>query len=509
MSKTITQTIGARNAFQLIVEWDELSTSVTNNTSKVKIISAKVKKINNTAHPYRQAGADGKLYVNGTQVGSTYTGGYNLVDDNAVATIFTNVESGAITHNSDGSKSVVIKFAFDGKLDDWYPKGTLEQTVTLTKIARADSFTLPETEFTLGEYYRVSLESTNLPYHKGTIIYNGVSNSTSITDNSTFNTRALIDVFAKLFPSDKQSVSATYRLYSYTSRTGAAVGYTETGITLVMPSSEAPTFTAQVEPYSWLPLAQAYAQETGRYLANVTGARLTISDITAKHGADYVRGRLTVNSGSTQEMTTYDATRNKASYVLNSGTLKSSGDKTLIAQVDDSRGLSGTQYIPITVSAWSRPSVTFDFTRDDNSVSITNISAVHGSLDPVEGVTFATPSLKLYYKAQGSSSEETEIDVGTSATSHTVSGLSKKTVYDFRMVLTDILGDVAEVSWTVKSAQIDLHMKDAHIRMGSYVDETKGPSFECDWDAYFGGDHFYIKDANGNYIDILSKLRNL
>ena len=255
-----------------------------------------------------------------------------------------------------------------------------------------------------------------------------------------------------------------------------------------------------------MPIAKAYCDATGRYIQNVTGARLNITSAAARNGATLAKAELVLS-----DWTPVVKSGNSATYHIDSGIFtKDLFTRTLNAKVTDSRGLyTQTAYTNnLSIIQWARPSVTYEYERTDNSVVITNIAAVVGTLPAVEGVTFATPTLKLYYKAHGSSSE-TEVNIDLSTTSYTVTGLQKKNMYDFRWVVTDILGDSREYRFSVNSAQVDMHMKDAHIRFGTYVDDNKPNSFECDWSVYFGGDHFYIKDGNGNYIDILSKLRNL
>lgn len=254
---------------------------------------------------------------------------------------------------------------------------------------------------------------------------------------------------------------------------------------------------------------QLFARVTnaqGQYNATVAKASLGISEW---------NGNVT-KTGTSEE------------YNIFSGMFTIEGDERIPSvTLTDSRGLSSTTNgMKICVRKWDRTSVSVsNITRGDNSVSF-DISKIYmrsfnkadGTTINLEGLTIpspglVTPTLEVRYKASGSDSYTILSGVNISDDSVIIPGLNKQRAYDIRVILTDYIGDSTTYDFVVTSAQTDVHMRNAHIRFGGYINAEgnplkEDPCFDCDWNAFFAKG-IYIKDSNGDWYDIVPILQGL
>ena len=123
--------------FNLKVEYS-ISQSVSGNYSDVTA-TGYVKRNNSSYRPYNSS-SSASLTINGTS--KSYTGSYDLRSD-GYKTITSNTVR--VYHNNDGTKSITISFSFNGKLSNYYPNGSISQTITLPSIPRqANISTAPD-----------------------------------------------------------------------------------------------------------------------------------------------------------------------------------------------------------------------------------------------------------------------------------------------------------------------------------------------------------------------------
>lgn len=123
--------------FNLKVEYS-ISQSVSGNYSDVTA-TGYVKRNKSSYYPYNSS-SSASLTINGTS--KSYTGSYDLRSD-GYKTITSNTVR--VYHNNDGKKSITISFSFNGKLSNYYPNGSISQTVTLPSIPRqANISTAPD-----------------------------------------------------------------------------------------------------------------------------------------------------------------------------------------------------------------------------------------------------------------------------------------------------------------------------------------------------------------------------
>lgn len=507
----------SNNAFKLQVNWHETNVDNANNKSTVVVDSAKVIKVLSSS-PFNSSCAT-KLTINGTSF--SYSGAYSL-DGASEITVFSN-KSVVVPHNADGTKSISISFSFDGLLQNWYPNGSVSKTVSLTPIPRADDFSIASS-LTLGTATTITISTNYLPNHKISFQYGGKTDTSVMhgNDERTFSATPSSS-FASTFPSTSKSVTAKAVLYSYTSG-GTLVGSVTKNVTLVIPDSYAPTFSVSTSIKSELPGAigekvSELISRCGVCLTGISSLNLTASNVAAQANATVKKAVLEITGWSGN--VTDSASRN--SYTINSGVITIAGNRTPSCTVYDSRGLSRKiNASAITVRSWLRPSVMIsNEQRNDTSIEFDVSKTYMESIVDSTGQTvnladesyLVAPTIEIYYK-RSTTQTYTQLS-GVSITSNhiTIDSLSQKYAYDIKVVLSDYLGDTKETEFAVSSAQIDFHMRDAHARFGTYINAEDeplkiDPCLDVDWNIFLA-EGVYIKDAQGNWHNIINGLRSL
>lgn len=128
------------NGFNAKVEYS-YTQSIENNRSTITSIVGSVKRNNASYYPYNTTkSATIKIeYLNnnGNWVTATTlsdSSAYNFNTNSYIT--FVSGKNINIPHKTDGTQQIRITFSVDGKLQNWYPIGTVSKTITLTKIPR-------------------------------------------------------------------------------------------------------------------------------------------------------------------------------------------------------------------------------------------------------------------------------------------------------------------------------------------------------------------------------------
>ena len=139
------------NGFNLAVDV-RYEQDIAINQTKIIAVQGYVKRNNSTYHPYNSTsncvftvkginsdGSQTQIYT------TTKHPNYNINSNSykQVLDLSQNTEGFPITisHLDNGKKSIVITFSFNGKLDSYYPNGTISKTVELPTIAQKSSVT--------------------------------------------------------------------------------------------------------------------------------------------------------------------------------------------------------------------------------------------------------------------------------------------------------------------------------------------------------------------------------
>lgn len=131
------------NCFNLKVEYS-ISQSIIDNESTITATGF-VKRNVNYVWPYNYESV-ATMYIDGKVL--TQYPAYNLGSDGykQVITFTTKVK-----HDDKGKKKVLISFAFNGLLNEYYPTGSVQQEIELPTIPRVSDIQTDKTEYNIGE----------------------------------------------------------------------------------------------------------------------------------------------------------------------------------------------------------------------------------------------------------------------------------------------------------------------------------------------------------------------
>lgn len=406
-----------------------------------------------------------------------------------------------------------ITFSFDGKLSNFYPHGTLTETVTLTPIVFADDFTIKKggvetTSLTLGEYVDINItDYDSSRTHKIEFICGMMVDTSSLKEVESFQSRPSINFMTGITSSD--SVNATARLYTYNASGSSLIGYKDKSITLIIPDTEEykPSFNLE---WGFRPRGNAKntaviekIKELGAYVQGLSEIYMNISDAEAGAGATLTKATLYMSG-----YTTLEKSEDSETYTIYPGILTITGNRTLQASVYDSRGRYTTKPDKIIyVAPYSQPSFNGTITRQDtgadtkDNIVITGLdlsSMIQGyisksdgseiNLSEIKGVS--VPSVSVEYMRLGDSTWTSATVEGSNA----IINAQKSSPYSIRISIIDYLGVSKEIYLSVASAKIDFHMRNGKARFGSYIDDSRDVtnSFEVDWRSYFNN-NVYLK----------------
>ena len=137
--------------------------------------------------------------------------------------------------------------------------------------------------------------------------------------------------------------TATVRLYTLTGDT--ILGFDSVSLTVTAGADSAPTFTAVCKPLYTIG-DETYPGITGGYVQGKSGVTATMSGVSAQYGASIVSTSISVM--------TYGAT-GTGDLTLNSGLLNQAGSIDVVFTATDSRGMTATQTVTLTVEAYEPP----------------------------------------------------------------------------------------------------------------------------------------------------------
>lgn len=287
-----------------------------------------------------------------------------------------------IAHNADGTKSITLGFSMSNNVSGvagnsfTVPKTTAN--VTLTTIPRATKPTLSATSVTMGSTMRITLTPADssfkhkIRYEFGSLVsqVEGMTSGVDFTSQGT--TYHDFTPPASLANQIPNSTSGTAKLIIYTYRSdGTHVGTETANITINVPS-----YSLTVN-------------------AGLSGNNLL--------GGMYVQGKSTVTV-TTAAASSYGASIKSYSVAVDGKTYSgqqitssvlSSGSKTVVVTVTDTRGKTGTYTSSaFTVYAYSIPTIT-EFTLVRQSDGTTVVATVKGSVASVNSKNAKTVTVTL------------------------------------------------------------------------------------------------------------------
>ena len=464
-SGTITKSI--RTGYQMRIVWTVGSQSAANNTSTV---TAKVQLVS-TGSSYTinsSASKSGTLTINGTKYSFSFSA---ALSGNQVKTLYTKTVT--VAHNADGSKTcafastIGIKVTLGGT---YYGDVAASGSGTFDTIPRATTPTLSASSVNMGADITINMPRASSAFDH-TLTYK--FGSASGTIGSDLGTSKVWTV----------PISLASQIPSGTSGTCTITCKTYNGSTLI--GTKTVSFKANV-PAAVKPTISAVA---------ITE---TVSGLVAQFG-NFVQGKSKIKIGITaagaygSTIKAYKTTVDGKSYsgaAPTTGTL-SSGGKSVVVTVTDSRGRTATTTKTITVLAYSAP-------------TIRGLSAVRALEDGTENYngktgkigfayTIATVnnqnigSYVLEYKARAAT-EWTQLKKGTGLTISTSlltdAVLDVDSAYDVRLSVTDFFTTVRKtVEIPTAFTLIDYNASGRAVAFGKVSELAEGVEFGLP--AYF------------------------
>lgn len=163
------------NGFNLKVEYSYYQPLGENYTE----VTAKgyVKRNNSAYHPYNTTSSV-TLNIGGNA--KTTTNAYSINVDNYVHLI---THTARIQHEADGTKNINITFEVDGKLSNWYPKGSISQDLALPQIRLASNVSLNIDTLEVGDTCTINIDKAAGTNFTHKIEYNFCGDMGVIADN--------------------------------------------------------------------------------------------------------------------------------------------------------------------------------------------------------------------------------------------------------------------------------------------------------------------------------------
>lgn len=337
--------------YQLIVEWSSTPTTSTNSS----VVKATIK-LYCPYGLYIGAREDNTIVING----ATY-----YYDSSAISTSGGNtytlgtVTSSAISHNSDGSKSIGItcNFQLNATLSStYYSTITTSQTVTLDNIPRASSISSAG-NITLGNAcsikwtpastsfkYKIKFALGSWSYTTGDISP-GTTSAYTYTGYTIPNTADILDDIPN---STTETMTAT--LYTYSSSNAQIGSASSKTFTVTVPNTVVPTVgTITLTPQTYSSLIQ-----------NKNNVKVSVSGFSGGTGSS-IKSYTFSGPGLSNTTTTNTS--------VTSGTISNTGTLTYKVTVTDNRGRTNSATKTISCYAWSAPSIIFDAYRVASSDS--------------------------------------------------------------------------------------------------------------------------------------------
>lgn len=353
------------NGFNLAVDV-RYEQDIATNETKIIAVQGYVKRNNSTYRPYNSTsncvftvkginsdGSQTQIYT------TTKHPSYNINSNSykQVLDLSQNTEGFPITisHLENGKKSIVITFSFNGKLDNYYPNGTISKTVELPTIARKSSVTCADGNIGSATTININRASSTFTH---TLEYNflGLTGTIATKTSGTSIGWTIPTSFYSKIP-NANSGKGTITCSTYSGNT--LIGISTCTFNAFVVNSN-PTISGTVEDTNTSAIqATGNKNKLIRYISN---AKVVIT-ATAKNSATI--SSVKVVNGS-QTKTTATSTIN----AVDSGTFNLS--------CIDSRGLSASATVTKTLVEYIKPVITGVILNRPSTTSNTINASVQG-----------------------------------------------------------------------------------------------------------------------------------
>ena len=457
-------------------EWSSTADTAANSSSvRVRVY---------LKHYQIYAAALGGSYVRAGEATSYFTAAASSSASGLQKTYIAD-KSFTVAHSADGSKSVQISagWVFNGTYNGHYI-GTLtaSDTAVLDRIPRASSFSAPSS-VTLGAQSSVTVAAASSSYrHRLVMTVGSATSSTQTVSGSTISFTPPASLASGATSSAKPLGTLTLETYSGQTKIGEKVK----NCYFVIPSNSTfrPTFSFSLTPSSTSSLVLG----AGILAAGLSSATLTVTSPAAKYSAGIASAVITFG------------TKKVTGATLRTGLITSPGTYSYSAKVTDTRGISATTSGSVTVLPYSAPYPDAPEARrcdanGDASDTGSYLSITSGVVSSSLGGRNAASLSYAVTTRSGTAVTGGALTAGQ--TSIVAASLSPTASYVCTITASDTAGQSTVYRVTIPTSKVDVHLKDASLRLGGYVERA---GFECDWDARFGGDVYLSGDAVSDFV---------
>lgn len=420
------------NGFNLAVDV-RYEQDIATNETKIIAVQGYVKRNNSTYRPFNSTsncvftvkginsdGSQTQIYT------TTKHPSYNINSNSykQVLDLSQNTEGFPITisHLNNGKKSIVITFSFNGKLDSYYPNGTISKTVELPTIARKSSVTCADGNIGSATTININRASSTFT-HTLTYSFLGLTGTIATKTSSTSIGWTIPTSFYSKIP-NANSGSGTITCQTYSGDT--LIGSSTCSFNAFVVNSS-PTITGTVEDTNTSAIqATGNKNKLIRYISN---AKVVIT-ATAKNSATISSVKV-VNGSQTKTTST--------------STINSVDSGTFSLSCVDSRGLSANAMLTKTLVEYIKPVITGVILNRPSTTSNTINASVQGlCFNGSFGAKTNSFELKWRYKKSTDTSwgNYTTVTATRTGNNFTFSGelgknFSYTEAFNFEFVLSD------------------------------------------------------------------------
>lgn len=295
-----------------------------------------------------------------------------------------------ITHNDDGTLSgyAYAVFSKGSTTTNWAcNSGSVATNWTnLTTIARASQPTITPANFNIGDTITINTNRKSTAFTHTLTFYFGTYSyqiATGVTDSVTFDTSTIANQMYQQIPNASVGQgNVTAVTYNGSTQVGTKNVIFEARVT-----NSNPTYDAQYQDIKASTIA--ITGDNQQIIRNNSTLQISISNASAKNYATLSSLSAVING------TTYTGALRGTGGSIDVGTLNLSSNTTAQVILTDSRGISTTKNLNITILDWVLPTAIINLQRENNYYSETNINvnAEYSSLDNNNTIT-----IKVRYK---------------------------------------------------------------------------------------------------------------
>lgn len=298
-----------------------------------------------------------------------------------------------VTHKDDGTLSGYAKAVFTkgSTTSVWAPaSGNVSTNNTaLTTIARASQPSLVGgNDFNIGDTITINTNRKSTSFtHTATFTFGSYSTQigTGITNSIAFDTSTIANDMYQVIPNASVG-TGTITLQTYNGST--SIG-TKTLTVYAHVVNSDPTFSCAYEDFNSTTLA--ITNNNQQIIRNNSKLRINITNASAKNYATLSSANAEINGIE------YTTTISGSTATLTVGELNLSSDTTAIVSVTDSRGITTSEELDLTILDWQLPSAIIDLQRQNNFYSTTDITvdADYSSLDSKNTISIKVREKKV------------------------------------------------------------------------------------------------------------------